>query len=214
MLKIITVQVTPIEQNARIIINQETGNAVVVDPGGDIDKIIAALKKENASLQAIWLTHSHYDHCGGVAALKEIYDVPLYAHQEGEVLRSLVDFSIMQFGDRAKDMANCPEPEYYIHNGDILKLDNIEVKVFFTPGHAPGHVVFYQPEEKILLAGDTVFKGSIGRTDFPYGDFELLIKSIRNKILVLDDDVQILCGHGPDTSVGRERTHNQFLKDL
>ena len=212
MLEIITIEVTPIEQNCRVLFDSENRLAVIVDPGGDVDLIIDCLQKNNLKAEAIWLTHSHYDHCGGVASLQSKIPLPLLGHQEGQIFRETVDFSARQFGGRAKDMTNCPEPDRYLVEGDNVKVGEHEFAVFFTPGHAPDHLVFYNEKNHILVAGDTVFRRSIGRTDLPGGNYQLLINSIRNKILVLPDETNILSGHGPNTTVGYERLHNQFLK--
>lgn len=213
MYKIKVISVTPIEQNCRVLYNEETKEAVVVDAGGDADKIISFIEKNNLTVKALWLTHSHFDHCGAVSDLKEKYSVPLYGNEIEKEFRSLVEVSASRFGLANSGMNNCPEPDHYINDGDKLEFSDCEFEVLFTPGHSPGHVCFYDAKNKILLGGDAVFAGSIGRTDLVMGDFELLIQSIRNKILVLNDEVKILSGHGPDTSVGVERKTNPFLQD-
>ncbi len=212
MLKIETIEVTPIQQNCRVIYDSEIKSAVIVDPGGDIDLIINFLNSQNLTPEAVWLTHSHYDHCGGVATLLKQLPIKLFGHIEGQMFREAVEYSASRFGGRAKDMSNCPEPDVYLNEGDLLSVAGHEFQVFYTPGHAPDHLVFYNKANNLLIAGDTVFRQSIGRTDLPGGNYQLLIESIRNKILVLPEKTEIMPGHGPSTTVGYEKSYNQFLR--
>ena len=214
MLKIEIIPVTPIEQNCRILYFENYNKCVIVDPGGDADLIINFLETNKLLPEAIWLTHSHFDHCGGVCDLKEKYSCKLYGHKSEKQLRELVEMSALRFGVPDLSMKNCPEPDIYIDDLAKLEFNGLEFIALFTPGHSIGHISFYQKDEKILLGGDAVFQGSIGRTDLPGGNFELLIGSIRSKILTLPDDVKILSGHGPDTSIGFERKSNPFLCNL
>lgn len=211
MLKIVPLEVTPLGQNARILVSTESKVAVVVDPGGDVPLILKQLGKLDARCQEIWLTHSHFDHCGGVATLKEATGARLKAHRAEGVMRSHVEQIVEMYGLAGEGMKNCPEPDDYIDEGDTLKIDSWSFQVLHTPGHSPGHLCFYEREEGILLAGDTLFNLSIGRTDLPGGDSETLFRSLEEKILVLPDATQVLPGHGPDTTVAFEKKNNPFL---
>lgn len=213
-LKIRTIAVTPIRQNCRLLTDSQTGTTVIIDPGGSFQKTLKIIKAENLEPSAIWLTHSHFDHCGAVAALKNEFDIPLYAHKEGQSLREIVELAAARFAmPKAEDLTNCPEPEHYIDEGDTLMIGEEKFEVFFVPGHAPDHVVFYNAANQTLIAGDTVFAGSIGRTDLPGGDFELLINGIRNKIFTLPDNTKVMTGHGEDTTIGEEKASNPFFQD-
>jgi hydroxyacylglutathione hydrolase len=206
-----TIPVTSLDQNCRVITNTLNKECVVVDPGGDVDVIAAHLTKHGLALKGIYLTHSHFDHCGGVAALLRCYpDTPLYAHPQEKGFRSRVKDVAMMYG-LGPSFENSPEPTTYLSGGESLEIVGAKVKVLFVPGHAPGHICFYFPEEKSLVAGDTLFAGSIGRTDLPYGDPDLLLRSIKEKILTLPDDTAVLSGHGPDTVLLREKQTNPFL---
>lgn len=218
MLEIILIEVTPFPQNCRIIHDDSSTEAVVIDPGGEGDRIFAELQKRNLSCKEIWLTHSHLDHCGGVKRLKALTNAKLFGHP-GEVdLRRNVERIAQFYGMFDSDMENCPEPDVLISGNETLSIGEFEFKLFFTPGHSPGHISFYHaPKDSaspgVLIAGDTLFAGSIGRTDLPGGNHELLMESIRNKIMTLPDSTRVLSGHGPDTTIGIERRTNPFLKD-
>lgn len=211
MLKIVPIEVTPLGQNARILFSSETHKARVVDPGGDVALILNHLDTLHARCEEIWLTHSHFDHCGGVALLKEATGAVLKAHRIENVMRSHVEQIVELYGLPKDGMRNCPEPDEYIDEGDVLSLDGYTFQVLHTPGHSPGHLCFYQKREGILIAGDTLFNLSIGRTDLPGGDHETLFRSLEEKILVLPDATQVLPGHGPDTTIGFEKKNNPFL---
>jgi glyoxylase-like metal-dependent hydrolase (beta-lactamase superfamily II) len=210
-LNILLVPVSPIQQNARILFVDGSKDAIVVDPGGEADKIIAALEAHDLTPVAIWITHSHLDHCGGVAPFLERYPVPVYAHPADRNRRATVEETAAGYGIGPGVFFNCPEPTHELVGGETLNFGGLDFQVFFTPGHCPGHVVFYQADSGVLLAGDTLFRGSIGRTDFEGCDHDALIASIHDKIFVLPDDTQVLSGHGPDTTVGREKNSNPFV---
>ncbi len=212
------IPVTSFEQNCRVIFD-DSGTAVVVDPGGDADQIAQFLVEKKLELKAIWLTHSHLDHCGGVAKLLRHKKVPLYANPIEKMMRENVVGVASLYGMQSEGMENCPEPDFGLSGGETISVGNLNFKVLFTPGHSPGHLCFLRlsdsgatNEASVLVAGDTVFAGSIGRTDLPGGSHPELIRSIKSEILSLPDNVLIMSGHGPDTSVGRERKHNPFLQ--
>jgi hydroxyacylglutathione hydrolase len=211
MLTITTVPVTVFEQNARVLSCSDTGDAVIVDPGGDVDKIIKVVTAKKLTCRAIWLTHSHLDHCAGVAALLDVYRVPLLGHPDEAPMRQHVASIAAMYGLPIREWPNCPEPSQFISGGEILAVGVSKAKVLFTPGHSPGHVVFYFESEGIAVSGDTLFAGSIGRTDLPGGNHQQLIESIQRELLTLPDSTRILSGHGPDTTVGAERSENPFL---
>jgi hydroxyacylglutathione hydrolase len=209
MLKIETIKVTSFEQNCRVLYDDKSPGAIVVDPGGDVERIIGCLGDIGKTCEEIWLTHSHLDHAGGVSSLKNEFGCPVVGHRAGQPIRESIAAIAQMYG--ASGFENCPEPDLYVEHGDVLKKLGLEWKVLFTPGHDPGHVCFYCESEGVLLCGDTVFAGSIGRTDLPGGDLKTLLYAIRDNILVLPDGVRLLNGHGPETTVGRERHENPFL---
>lgn len=212
MLSIRTVQVTPFQQNCRILWGASK-NALIVDPGGDVEKIKAAIDKMGLTPTEIWLTHSHIDHCGGVADLLTFYPgIPLTANPIEKELRSRVEEICEMYGVPEGYMKNCPEPSRNLKGGEQISFEGAVFEVLFTPGHAPGHLCFYNASEGFVLSGDTLFKNSIGRTDLPGGDYSLLINSIRQKLLVLPPEVKVLNGHGPDTTIGEEKISNPFLQ--
>ena len=211
MLEIKTIEVALFPQNARVLICTETKQAVVVDPGGDVNKILNAVEDEDLKISEVWLTHSHLDHCGGVKELIELTGAKLYGHKLEKEYRASIERYAMVYGLPAGSMQDCPEPDVYIDEGDQLSLGEHKFDVLFTPGHSPGHVCFYNPKESLLIAGDTVFAGSIGRTDLPGGNYQVLMDSIRAKILSLPGDTKIMPGHGPDTTVDVEKRTNPFL---
>lgn len=212
MLEVKTVTVTGFQQNCRIAICTEKKEAVIVDPGGDAPQILKALEKSGATLAGVWLTHSHLDHCGGVAEILRKYPVELWAHPGEKFFRQRVTEICAMYGMPSEGMENCPEPQHLISGGETLSVGNLSFAVLFTPGHSPGHVCFHHSESRTLLAGDTLFAGSIGRTDLPGGNGRQLLDSIESAILSLPDDTKVLPGHGPDTTVGVEREGNPFLQ--
>ena len=212
MIEVIVIPVTEFGQNCRVLVSKETSDAIVVDPGGDAAKILNILKERDVQPSAIWLTHSHMDHCGGVNELKKALSLPLYAHPSEQEMRShVVEFCAM-FGLPPDGMDNCPEPETQLLGGETLKLGEESFEVIFTPGHSPGHLCFYSEGAAILLAGDVLFAGSIGRTDLPGGSWEVLRDSLRGLISRLPAETKVLSGHGPETTLGVEIKTNPFLQ--
>jgi len=211
MLSIYKVVVTPFQQNCRILWDSAGSEAAVVDPGGDVDLIIRTLDELNLKCTEIWLTHSHLDHCGGVSVLKEKTEAKLFGHVLGKKYRENILEVCRMYGMPPGDMKNCPEPDELIDDKSILKIGSEELTALFTPGHSPDHLCFYHSESSQLIAGDTVFSGSIGRTDLPGGDLNVFMRSIKEIILVLPDDTKLLSGHGPDTTLGVEKLSNPFL---
>lgn len=213
MLKFETVLVTPFMQNCRVIWATEGGPALVVDPGGDVEKIFRFLETNRLNCTQIWLTHSHLDHCGGVADLIEQCGTKpqLIGHPIEKAMRQTVGQISEFYGLPSGYLKECPEPSQYVEGGEYLDFNGFRFEVRYTPGHSPGHVVFYCKQLNTLLAGDTLFSGSIGRTDLPGGNHEELILSIESQIFSLPKETKVLCGHGEDTLVGDEIRGNPFF---
>ena len=212
MLNVLTLTLTPFAQNTRILYEESSTRGVVIDPGGEVSKISAELERRGLSLGEVWLTHSHLDHCGGVQELIGESGTPLIGHKEGEYMRANVLQISEMYGLPAGDMQNCPEPTKYLTGGETISIGAFEFSVLFTPGHAPDHLCFYCESEKLLIAGDTLFAGSIGRTDLPGGNQDQLFESIRNEIYTLPGETKVLPGHGPDTTVDNEKHTNPFVR--
>jgi hydroxyacylglutathione hydrolase len=211
MLKIHTIEVTPFMQNARILACSSTQEAVIVDPGGDVKKIWKVVQDNTYKPVAIWLTHSHLDHAGGVAGIKRIASLPMYAHPNEAFMRSSICTVAGMYGVPEGIFEDCPEPEELIQGGETVSVGQSSFKTLFTPGHSPGHISFYNAQEKLVIAGDVLFAGSIGRTDLPGGDYETLINSVRKQLFALPGDTKVLPGHGPDTTISEEIRSNPFF---
>lgn len=210
-LQIAVVPVTAFQQNCSIVWCTKTMQAAIVDPGGDVPIILGALKELGVTPAAIWLTHGHLDHAGGATELSETLSIPVIGpHQADKFLLDDLPTSGLRFD--ITDM-KAVTPSRWLVEGDEVKVGDVAFSVLHVPGHTPGHVTFFQKDLRFLLAGDTVFAGSVGRTDFPYGSHETLIAGIKAKLLPLGDDVQFLPGHGPASTLGEERLNNQFLRD-
>lgn len=209
-IQVTVVPVTAFQQNCSIVWNKTTHRAVVVDPGGDVDQIRAALKELGVTVDHILITHGHIDHIGGAAELAEALDVKVIGpHEADRPLIDRVEEQAKQFG---LDAVRKVEPDQWLVEGDVVSAAGAEFQVLHCPGHAPGHVVFFNADLKLAISGDVLFAGSIGRTDLPGGDHDTLIASIKNKLLPLGDDITFLPGHGPASSLGHEKLNNPFLK--
>ena len=208
--------VTPFAQNCSLLIAPD-GEAVVIDPGGDVPGILRLLTELRAKVRAIWLTHGHFDHVGGAAALKEaLGSVPVLGpHREDAWLVEHVEEQAAFFG--LADAGRSVTPDRWLEEGDVLKLGAATFTVHHCPGHTPGHVLFLDADHRIAFVGDVLFAGSIGRTDFKRlhpSDQETLLANIRDRLLVLPDDVRFIPGHGPASTIGHERRTNPFLADI
>ncbi|GGD28427.1 MBL fold metallo-hydrolase [Aureimonas glaciei] len=202
--------VTPFQQNCCLLFDEDTLAGVVVDPGGDVDRILAAIADAGIRVEAIWLTHGHLDHAGGAMALKEALGVPIVGpHIADRGLLENIERQAAMYGVGG-GFRNA-YPDTWLGDGDSVSFGSHRFQVLHCPGHAPGHVVFYNRATRFLHAGDVLFQGSVGRTDLPGGDHAALIASIKEKLLPLGDDVTFVCGHGPGSTLGEERLHNPYL---
>ena len=205
------VPVTPFQQNCSII-KAPSGKAAVVDPGGEAEKILKAAEEFGAKIEQIWLTHGHLDHAGGAEAVKRATGAPIIGPEKEDTFwLDAIAEHWAQYGQPG--MGEDCKPDRWLEDGDTLDLDGIEFKVATTPGHTPGHVVIYHEGARIAFVGDVLFAGSIGRTDFPRGDMDTLVRSITGKLWPLGDDMQFVPGHGPTSTFGRERQTNPFVGD-
>ena len=203
------VPVTPFEQNCGILLCERTGRAAVVDPGGDLPRIRAALNELGAEPERILVTHGHLDHVGGVAALAAELDLPVEGPHEADRfwLEALPEQAAM-FGFPPAEPFT---PDRWLAQGDTVHFGEQTLSVRHCPGHTPGHVVFHSAAARLVIVGDVLFKGSIGRTDFPRGDLGTLLGAIREQLLTLPDDTIVYPGHGPTTTIGAERRTNPYL---
>ncbi|KAA0971787.1 MBL fold metallo-hydrolase [Aureimonas fodinaquatilis] len=210
MLQARIIPVTPFSQNCCLLFDGEQKLGVVVDPGGDVPDILAAIEQQGVKVEAIWLTHGHIDHAGGAMALKDALGVEIIGPERSdEPLMQRIEDQARMFGVGG-DYQNAT-PDRWLVDGDRLSIAGHEFEVIHAPGHSPGHVVFYNRAAGFLHAGDVLFAGSIGRTDLPGGSHETLLATIRNKILPLGDEIGFICGHGPGSRLGDERRTNPFL---
>jgi len=183
--------------------------AAVIDPGGDLERVNEAIAKTNVKVEKIWLTHGHIDHAGGAAALKEQLGVPVEGpHLADKFLLDRLPASGLKFGMQARVVA----PDRWLDDGDRVEIGDLAFDVLHCPGHSPGSIAFVNADDRFAVVGDVLFRGSVGRTDFAGGDHATLIASIKNKLLPLGDDVAFICGHGPPSTIGRERASNPFLR--
>lgn len=206
----IIVPVTGFQQNCTILFDDETKKGVVIDPGGDVDHIRKALEEHSIEIEAIWLTHGHIDHAGGAMDLKEALGVNIVGpHKDDIPLLTGLESQAKMFG--IEGAVRNVTPDQWLADGDMVSFSGLTFEVLHCPGHAPGHVVFFNREARFAHVGDVLFRGSIGRTDLPGGDHATLIKSIHEKLMPLGDDITFICGHGPGGQLGEERRTNPFL---
>ena len=205
------VPVTPFQQNCTILFDDADKIGVVVDPGGDVDQILRAIEDNGLSIEAIWITHGHIDHAGGAAEMKEKSGVRIEGpHPEDQFL---IDGLAAQGQMYGMPDARSFETDRWLDEGDVMTLGETSWEVRHCPGHTPGHVIFFNRAAKFAQVGDVLFKGSIGRTDFPRGDHQTLLNSVVTKLWPLGDDVTFAPGHGPVSTLGEERRTNPFVSD-
>lgn len=210
-MKVLLVPVTPFQQNCSIIVCEKTNRCAVVDPGGDLDDILAAVAQTGATLEKILLTHGHIDHCGGTAELRHRTGVPVEGPQREE------SFWIDQLPEQGTRFGfprlEAFTPDRWLEDGDTVTVGELILEVRHCPGHTPGHVVFFERGERVAFVGDVIFQGSVGRTDFPRGDSATLVRSITQKLWPMGDDVTFVPGHGSTSTFGEERRSNPFVGD-
>lgn len=206
-----TVPVTPFQQNCSIVWCTETMEGAVVDPGGELPRLIATAKKLGVTLTQILLTHAHIDHAGGTGTLAHELGLPIVGpHEADQFWIDGLPQQSMMFGFPPAETFT---PTRWLHDGDTVRVGNCTLQVRHCPGHTPGHVVFFEPTSQRAFVGDVLFAGSIGRTDFPQGDFDTLVDSIRSRLWPMGDEVVFIPGHGPESSFGEERRSNPYVRD-
>ncbi|AMO70310.1 MBL fold metallo-hydrolase [Zhongshania aliphaticivorans] len=205
------VPVTAYQQNCSVMVCEETGKAAIFDPGGDIDKIEAAIASLGGTLEVIYLTHGHMDHCAAADVMRKKYGVQIIGPQKEDAfwIDKLPEWCKMTGFPHADPFT----PDRWLDDEDSVSFGNQQLQVKFCPGHTPGHVVFFHEQARLAIVGDVIFQGSIGRTDFPRGDYDTLIASIQTKLWPLGDDVTFIPGHGPTSTFGHERETNPFVAD-
>ncbi len=210
-MKAAIVPVTQFQQNCTILWCENTRKAAVVDPGGDLPHILQLVKEQDLTLEKILLTHAHIDHAGATGELAQQLNLPIIGpHKEDQFWIDALPAQCEMFGfPPAKPFT----PDQWLNDGDKVQVGQVELEVLHTPGHTPGHVIFFNRPQKLAIVGDVLFQGSIGRTDFPKGDHATLIKSIKEKLWPLGDDVSFIPGHGPMSTFGQERKTNPFVAD-
>ena len=210
-LEITCLSLGPVGTNCYIVVDAATREAVVIDPGWDAHLIVDRAEKMKAKMRAVWLTHSHFDHIGGVAGLVRTLNIPVALHSKELPLYKMRGGAKL-FG---LDIDEPPEPkiklEEYVNGDRRLEIGSLKFEVLYLPGHTQGHVAFYQKDDGVIFSGDVLFQGSIGRTDLPGGNYEQLISSIQTQLLTLPDSTIVYSGHGEPTTVGEERETNPFL---
>ena len=207
----LTIPVTAFQQNCTLLWCKQTLEGAVVDPGGDLDLILSAVEKIRIKLTKILLTHGHLDHVGGTTDLAKRLGIPIEGPQKED--RPLIEQLPQQCIMYGFPPTQSFTPSRWLEQGDTVGFGKEELEVLHCPGHTPGHVVFFHRGERLALVGDVLFKGSVGRTDLPRGDYDQLINSIRNRLWPLGDDVSFIPGHGPRSTFGTERCSNPFVGD-
>lgn len=211
-MKVAIVPVTAYQQNCSLILCEKTGQVAAVDPGGDLDRLEQQIAAMGGTLGAVWLTHGHMDHCAQARHFADKHGVKVIGPHEAD------RFWLEKLPDSCRAVgfpeAEAFEPDQWLNDGDNVAIGELEFAVIHAPGHTPGHVVFFQPQQRLALVGDVLFQGSIGRTDFPMGDFNQLINAITEKLFPLGDDVQFVPGHGPLSTFGHERKTNPFVSGV
>ena len=208
-MKYCIIPVTAYQQNCSLLVCEQTNQAAVVDPGGDIDLILDAIDRENVELEKIFVTHGHLDHVGAVAEIASLLSVPIEGpHHDDQFWIEALPKQSQMFGFPPADTFT---PVVWLKQGDKVQFGNQFLDVLHCPGHTPGHIVYYHRNTKLAIVGDVLFKGSIGRTDFPKGDFKTLIASIKNRLWPLGEEIAFIPGHGPMSTFGEEMRTNPFV---
>ncbi len=203
------IPVGPLQCNCSIIGDETSREAMVIDPGDDIVSVLLILKKHQLTTKQIVVTHAHIDHVGGAMKLKVATGAPILLNQNDTTLLKMLDVQASWLGMRAPEAVKIDES---VKDGDVVSVNGFEANVLHTPGHTEGSICLLFKPQKMLIAGDTLFAGSIGRTDLPGGSYDKIIRSLHEKLLVLPDEIKVVPGHGPLTTIGEERTSNPFLQ--
>lgn len=203
--------VTPYQQNCSLVWCEASGRAAFIDPGGDVQRLLQAVQEQGVTLERLLLTHGHLDHVGAALELSECFDIPIEGPQEADA------FWLEMLPQQAEYFGFPPTraflPHRWLKDGDAVQVGKLSLEVLHCPGHTPGHVAFFHPGSRLAFVGDVLFSGSVGRTDFPRGDYRALIESIRGRLFPLGDDVEFVPGHGPMSTFGEERRSNPFVGD-
>ena len=210
-LRATVIPVTPFAQNCSVVWDDATGRGAVIDPGGDLDRVLAAADEEGVTLEKILLTHAHIDHAGATAELARLRGLPIEGPHPGD--RFWIEQLPQQGALFGLGKSESFEPTRWLGHGDTVTVGDLPLEVLHCPGHTPGHVVFFDRGVRVAFVGDVLFAGSIGRTDFPGGDYATLIRAIRENLFPLGDDVRFVPGHGPMSTFGEERKSNPFVGD-
>jgi len=209
-IKIKSLTLGPFATNAYLVADAQTSNAILIDPVDDAPAILRAAEAEGWTIKLMLATHAHLDHVLASGEIKRQLQIPFLIHEDCETLLDEIPLQGLYFG--LGQLPPAAEPDRLLtSDSEVVELDSIRLESLYTPGHAPGHLSFYLAEQKILFSGDSLFAGSIGRTDLPGGDHQLLMQSIFEQLMILDDDVQVLPGHMGVTTIGRERLTNPFI---
>jgi hydroxyacylglutathione hydrolase len=210
-LRATVIPVTPFAQNCSVVWDDASGRGAVIDPGGDLDRVLAEVDANGVTLEKILLTHAHIDHAGATAELARLRGLPIEGPHPGD--RFWIEQLPQQGAMFGLAAAESFEPTRWLGQGDTVTVGDLPLTVLHCPGHTPGHVVFFDPGSRVAFVGDVLFAGSIGRTDFPGGDHATLIRAIRENLFPLGDDVRFVPGHGPMSTFGQERRTNPFVGD-
>jgi hydroxyacylglutathione hydrolase len=200
--------VGPLQENCYIVGDEGMGAGALVDPGDEATRIALAVEQTGLEIDRILITHAHIDHVGAVAALVDEYACPVLMHAEAEPMLQQLPTQAMMMGLR---FGKVPAVERHIEDEEVLEVGALRLRALYTPGHAPGHLAFYVEGASLVLSGDALFAGSVGRTDLFGGDMDLLMRSINQRLMTLPDETRVYSGHGPQTTIGDERAHNPFL---
>jgi hydroxyacylglutathione hydrolase len=200
--------VGPFQENCYIVGDEATGTGVLFDPGDEATRIALAVEQTHLEISKIIITHAHIDHVGAVTTLVDEYACPVLMHREAEPMLRQLPSQALMMGVR---FGKVPNVDGYIEDGEVVRVGDLSFAALYTPGHAPGHLAFYSADEGVVISGDALFAGSVGRVDLPGGSMEVLMRSINERLLTLPDDTVVLSGHGPETTIGDERAHNPFL---
>jgi glyoxylase-like metal-dependent hydrolase (beta-lactamase superfamily II) len=208
-MKVITIPIGPLQTNCYVVACPENSAAAVIDPAWSGESLFQFVEQEGFDIEVILLTHAHFDHIAGAAALRRLSGSRLLAHPDSEPLLAQAARHAQAWGIQIEP---APDIDGDLVDGQVIQVGTLRLEVLYTPGHAPGHVCFYERSVGAVFDGDVLFSGSIGRADLPGGNYERLLTSIREKLLTLPDETAVYSGHGPATTIGRERLYNPFLR--